>query len=417
LSGTSRTGEFGSLAERYLFYDAGLSYTATAVLLDFGRNSSSFADFAVTGNQQAVAPAVEGLGAGNPIYDEIILSQSSEDAQNALNQLTGEANASLQSAVIQGTGAVGSMMMNRVDGAAESGVALAFYAGDGSPTQTPDEPIGMTVWGQTFGTVFTSDGGTATSGQTAYSGGLFTGAERELFDGFTAGVLAGYGRTHSTVDGVNAFANVDSFTLGAYAGRSFGDVRASFGTSYSINANHSSRDVTIGAFTDTLTADYLSGTFQALAEVGYQMGDDIFWYEPFTGLSVVNVLTESFTESGGAAALTTRSSSQTLGVATLGVHAGGDLGLLENGTKITYDANLGWQHAFGEVTPQKTSSFASGSQAFTISGTPMDQNTAVLGAAVKFNFAGPTDVTLSYQGAFGQSSQNNTVSARLAGKF
>jgi outer membrane autotransporter protein len=398
--------------------DLVLGQVANTFTLTAERNDTAIVDIAITPNQLAVAPVVDALPSGNAVFDAVVTLQSADDARRALDQLSGETHASLQSTLIQHASNTGTVIMDRLaHGGAGTGVLSALDVDTTVPSQTPDAPLGVAVWGQTYGNLITLDGDGVTANQKAVSGGLLTGAETELYGDTTVGLLAGYGRIHKTVDAFNAYANVDSFTLAAYGERSLGPLQARFGTSYSLNATRTSRDVTIGALDETVTADYLSKTFQILGELGYQVGDDASWVEPFAGLSLVNIATDGFTEAGGTSALAVDAASQTLGVATLGARAGGEIAILENGTRVSYDASLGWRHVLGDVIPQKTASFASGSQNFVVSGTALDRDVAVIGAGVKFDFGNAMDLTLSYQGEFGQSTENHTIAARFAGRF
>ncbi|WP_268625559.1 hypothetical protein, partial [Escherichia coli] len=65
-------------------------YAANAIRLDIGRNGTALASVAQTPNQAAVAGAVEALGAGNPVYESLLLSENAATAQRAFQQLSGE---------------------------------------------------------------------------------------------------------------------------------------------------------------------------------------------------------------------------------------------------------------------------------------------------------------------------------------
>ncbi|RTX06852.1 autotransporter domain-containing protein, partial [Pseudomonas aeruginosa] len=83
-------GRFDAVLPNYLFLGGTLDYAANAIRLDIGRNGTALASVAQTPNQAAVAGAVEALGAGNPVYESLLLSENAATAQRAFQQLSGE---------------------------------------------------------------------------------------------------------------------------------------------------------------------------------------------------------------------------------------------------------------------------------------------------------------------------------------
>ncbi|VTM08315.1 putative serine protease [Pseudomonas aeruginosa] len=83
-------GRFDAVLPNYLFLGGTLDYTANAIRLDIGRNGTALASVAQTPNQAAVAGAIEALGAGNPVYESLLLSENAASAQRAFQQLSGE---------------------------------------------------------------------------------------------------------------------------------------------------------------------------------------------------------------------------------------------------------------------------------------------------------------------------------------
>ncbi|MFI9660712.1 Extracellular serine protease [Pseudomonas aeruginosa] len=83
-------GRFDAVLPNYLFLGGTLDYAANAIRLDIGRNGTTLASVAQTPNQAAVAGAVETLGAGNPVYESLLLSENAATAQRAFQQLSGK---------------------------------------------------------------------------------------------------------------------------------------------------------------------------------------------------------------------------------------------------------------------------------------------------------------------------------------
>ncbi|MFP3409427.1 hypothetical protein SB757_32945, partial [Pseudomonas sp. SIMBA_065] len=67
-----------------------LDYSANGIQLSVVRNATSFSSAGQTPNQRAVAAAAEQLGAGNVLYETLLLSPTAAVAQQAFQQLSGE---------------------------------------------------------------------------------------------------------------------------------------------------------------------------------------------------------------------------------------------------------------------------------------------------------------------------------------
>ncbi len=104
------------------------------------------------------------------------------------------------------------------------------------------------------------------------------------------------------------------------------------------------------------------GTTQVFAEAGYGITTPYADLEPFAGVAYVSLHTDAMSETGGAAALQSGSSTQDNTFTTLGLRAA--KGFAVNGGTLTASASLGWQYAFGDTTPVSTLSFEAGGSAF-----------------------------------------------------
>ena len=58
--------------------------------MNIQRTATSFASVGQTPNQRSVAAAVEGLGAGNSVYESVLRAPTQASAQQAFQQLSGE---------------------------------------------------------------------------------------------------------------------------------------------------------------------------------------------------------------------------------------------------------------------------------------------------------------------------------------
>jgi autotransporter-associated beta strand protein len=90
-----RTGEFNTLntTSNLAFLSPILTYDSTGLDLAFKKTPVTFPQVAVTANESATATAIEGLGAGNTLYNTV-LSQSVAGARQAFDAASGEIHAS-----------------------------------------------------------------------------------------------------------------------------------------------------------------------------------------------------------------------------------------------------------------------------------------------------------------------------------
>ncbi|RUY85893.1 autotransporter domain-containing protein, partial [Mesorhizobium sp. M7A.F.Ca.CA.003.01.2.1] len=175
-----------------------------------------------------------------------------------------------------------------------------------------------------------------------------------------------------------------------------------------------SRNVVVPGLVDALTAKYDAGTAQVFGEAGYRLETRMAAFEPFASLAYVNLHTDSFTEKGRAAALTSAASTTETTFTTLGLRAsaGFDLG----GMQATAQGTLGWRHAFGDTTPTADMAFAGG-DLFTIAGVPIARDTAIVGAGLDFRIADSTTLGISYSGQFGKKAADQGVRATMQVRF
>ena len=139
-------------------------------------------------------------------------------------------------------------------------------------------------------------------------------------------------------------------------------------------------------------------------------------FEPFAGLAYVHVDTDGFTEQGGPAALTARDESTGLAYSTLGLRASREI-VMENGRSLTPHATLAWRHAFGNVSPAATLAFASGSPPFTVEGTPLARDAAIVELGLDVEITDDISAGLLYSGVLANDIQDSSFRLDLSWKF
>jgi outer membrane autotransporter protein len=88
-----------------------------------------------------------------------------------------------------------------------------------------------------------------------------------------------------------------------------------------------------------------------------------------------------------------------------------------NGLLLLPRISVAWQHAFDDVTPVTALAFASGGPGFTIAGTPIAQDSALLDAGLGIVLGPDATLGVSYHGEFADETQDHGVSGRLDWRF
>ncbi|WP_176083519.1 autotransporter domain-containing protein, partial [Martelella sp. HB161492] len=123
----------------------------------------------------------------------------------------------------------------------------------------------------------------------------------------------------------------------------------------------------------------------------------------------VHLNTGSYSENG-TAGLYGGSDNSDVTYTTLGIRAGHSFRFSRSEAKL--HGMLGWQHAFGDTASSATHAFAT-SRAFTVTGVPIAEDTALVGAGIDFGVTQNATFGLGYQGRFGSSAKENVFSANL----
>ncbi|WP_102869232.1 autotransporter outer membrane beta-barrel domain-containing protein, partial [Burkholderia thailandensis] len=433
-------GQFAGVNSTYAFVTPTLGYDANHVFLRLAPNGNGFTSVATTQNQTAVAGALGTLGAGNPLFDTVLVSDA-PTARGAFSQLDGELNASLQSVLLSDSRYVRDAVTDRVrQGLAPGsgplaalsagGAALCDDAGGGAARRdampperrlgSRDSCVGRTpyrpvVWGQAFGgrSRLASDGNASTLNRSMT--GFIAGADVALNDRWRVGAAAGV--THSSLDNdLNASASLNSYYVALYGGAQYGAWGVRGGAVYTWYRINADRSPAFANFRDHDSAGYDANSGQVFGEVGYAIPVGRFALEPFAGLAYVSLHTDGYQESGGAAALKSDAQTSNVAFSTLGVRAATALDVLAKGT-LSAHAMAGWRHAFGSARPTSTLAFASGGASFQVAGVPIARDSAVLELGIDASVTKNLTLGVSYSGQYGSGVRDNAVLGNALWRF
>ncbi len=371
-----------------------------------------FQTVAESGNQWNTAGALSTLTQSGPslaLYNSLLLL-SAPEAREAFNQLSGEVYPSMQSNLIAGSTQLFNVLNQRM---------LRLFDNDSLPVP----PLAMSlvqsaqaqnsgVWGQTFSSWGRNSGNGNVGKLDGNTTGFLLGADRKLADhNVRIGGYFGYSRGDYDVDSRRSKADTDNYHLGLYAAgqQDAFSLRGALG--YTWHKIEGKRNVDFSGFSDRLKSDYDANSLLAFTEAGYRFGQPEMNVEPFINLSYIRLHTDSFQESGGAAALSVRNETMNTFYSTLGVR-----GVTELPKNVSLYGSLGWQHAYGDKNTSSRMAFA-GSDAFVTQGQAVDDNVMVgdIGVSVKLSRAATLDV--GYQGQFGADTRVNSVNANLRWSF
>mgnify|MGYP003835513487 CR=1 FL=1 len=390
ITAASVTGTFDEVTDDFVFFEFTDSYDATGVYLT-SEKTVTFPEVAETANQQAVAGPLEALGSGNSVYDALAgLSGSENDARAAFDALSGEVHASVKTALLEDSRFLREAALDRLRKALDRRDCVTAATG-------PDTCKGAGVWGRAYGSWSDWDGDGNAAGTERSIGGFVLGSDVKVLDTVSIGAMAGFSRTELSVGDRASSGSWDSYTLGAYAGGEWRAFSLKSGLAHSWHVLDTSRTAAFEGFSESLHSSYDARTLQTFAEAAYSFDLKHTRLQPFGGFAYVHENTDSYSETGGSAALSARDQSSDATFTTLGLRGNARLNL--GGTKANIAGSLGWRHAFGS-TPTAVQAF-SGGDAFTVAGVPLARDVLVLGAGIGMNVTDHATVGLSYSGQFG----------------
>ncbi|MFS2068033.1 autotransporter domain-containing protein [Pseudomonas sp. CT11-2] len=389
-------GQFGAVLPNYVFIGGSLDYAATGIQLSVERNATTFASVGQTPNQRSVATAVEGLGAGNAVYESLLLSPTASSAQQAFRQLSGEIYPALGSVLINDSrylrDAVGERL-NEANGSRSNGWIKALGA-----------------WGKT-------DERHDTAGYTTSIGGLLAGVDGAVDDETRVGLVAGYSDSSVNMgSGTHSSAQVDSYHLGAYAGHEMGAWRLSTGGAYSWHRADIKRDLQYADISAKQKAKVDAGTTQVFGEAAYRLNLQPLAVEPFANLAYVHLDTEGFTEKGDAAALNNSGVRRDAVLGTLGVRALKTL-TLSGQQQLDLSGSLGWQHNLSNTDSEEHLAFASGGAPFAVQSSPLVRDAALVGAHASLVLSRDIRLNLDYTGQLASREKSHGVGLSLNWQF
>ncbi|WP_454835074.1 autotransporter domain-containing protein [Pseudomonas lini] len=397
-------GRFGAVVPDYLFLGGTLDYSASGIQLAVVRNATSFTSVGQTPNQRAVAAAAEQLGAGNPLYETLLLSPTAAVAQQAFQQLSGEIHPAIGTLLINDSrylrDAVGERLREHD----------LFDAG--APTDDRSN-----AWLKVLGAWGKSDGGHDNASSNSSIGGLLAGVDGLITEDTRLGFVTGYSDSSLSMgDGTHSSASVDSYHLGAYLGHEIDALRLSVGGAYSWHRIDVKRDLQFNGVSGKQKSKRDATSAQLFTEAAYRLDLQPIALEPFANLAYVHLNTESFSEKGDAAALKGGENNRDVVLSTLGLRASKAIALSDQ-QQLELSGTLGWQHNLSNTRSEDHLAFVNGNTAFSVQSVSMDRDAAVVGARAGLALGSDTRLSLDYNGLLGSREKDHGVGLTLDWQF
>ena len=363
-----------------------------------------------TPNQRAVARVLdylEGNDPDNSIVRAVLGLYTAEEVRAAEDTISGEMHVSLKGALMD-TGQRKVTAINRsMDARLGNPGAQTSTAVVGNLSSLADDRSGF--WMTSYSPQGETDATYNTARMDTDLDGVVFGIDSALGERWRFGVLGGYSQTDVTQRARSSSGSVDALSLGLYGGAEVGASRLRFGAMYNKHSIDTRRSV--GFAGERVSASYDARSTQFFAEVGHQIQIRNLMLEPFAGVSHTSLDTNGFTETGGAAALTSSSDSNSTTFATLGLR-----GSMELQDKVHARAMAGWQHAFGDTEPSSTFKMADSPQ-FSIMGAPVAQDTLVAELGIEAGISDNVVLGVDYKGRYGDGNTVHGLNAGIKMKF
>ncbi|MCF4164765.1 autotransporter domain-containing protein [Zavarzinia compransoris] len=411
------SGRFMDLEDDFAFLDPTVTYDADSVTAALERNGTAFAERADSENGRQAAAAVEALGTGNALFDDI-LTATPDQAAAAFATLTGEIYPGAVAVLMQEARHVQNAIVGRLLRSLRGpGTAVATALPGAASGDTGGEgPRNRAFWTSAYGAFGTYEG-EAGAGVDSTTTGFLIGADAETEGGWRLGIAGGIAQVSLDGDSILSSADLTNYGVALYGGKQFRRVGLRLGASYAYTSGDGERTVVLPAGNQHLTADYTASTYQVFADAGYDLRlRGRLAVEPFVGVSLGRVSGDEVEETGGSAALTADDMDATTSHSTVGVRFGSER---ERGDQaFGFDGAVGWRHAFGDTEPTADMSFNSDpAGGFSVSGTPLARDALALEAGVDYSVSQSLELGVRYNGQMASEADEHGLSINLRVKF
>ncbi len=395
---------YSNVMQNYFIFTTG-TYSGNDYTLTVSMAQKSFTTSAVTGNQMAVAQALNNeIRPGStmqPAIDYLNTLPESSWGQ-AFDRIAPEELISAPSSGLANASSLYNMLGNRFNEVrsgqrfSDSGLVMwdpsrefnrnSLLASNGplpegyqtaNPSIFNDSRFGMFVSGQgTFGDV---NGDNSTDGYNFNAGGLILGCDYRVAEHTAIGIYGGYQGTDTDLSN-SGNAKTDSGKFGVYVTQWWDQgawINASIGGGYN---SYTNKRAALGDFANSTTTGM---EFNFQAQQGYDFHIGRWTFGPTLQVDYTNLSIDGYTESGSLAPLKINSQTAESLQGTIGGRVTTSIDVNHNQWKVQPYANVGLRHEFLDTQQAITAAFANGSGGtFSVDGPKTDANSIVAGFGV-----------------------------------
>ena len=379
-------------------FAAALSYSSHDVAVSLTPTGKSFADFARSEAERAIAERLDALGEAAPLYPALD-QMSDAELEAMLAQLAGAELPASARLAGEPAGLLGPAALGRVQqaGAGVGGGPLG-YAPDVASLLDP-QPVNL--WGRVV-TSLGDTGGTKT-GTTM----VLAGVDSLVQADWSFGALLGFGGSAMTSGETRSQAA--SLSAALYGARPLGPLTLRFVGGGTLSAVQSRRQVSGPGVYEVYTGSYPALGVHLLAELAAPLQIGPLSAELFADAGFSGVQTAGYSESGGPAALTVSAGWSQAVDLSAGLRVSHALAL---GTTLArLDGTLALTHRFATAATM-LHSFA-GSDAFAVAGPEEGGSGLLAGLSLHLDLDGTGLVDLGYAFSLRPASSVHTLSARF----
>ncbi|MDR2503465.1 MAG: autotransporter domain-containing protein [Deltaproteobacteria bacterium] len=376
--------------------------TALAFLLGLVPVSAAwgaFYDPALNGSQRAVAAALDGLNASNPLRTALA-GVSPTDVARTLKDLSGEAHAALTAYLM--------------DLGYDFDQRLSRRLSQATAPETLPESGWRGFWLQGGGSVRTLKGHDGTAASSLDGPSLNAGFDPRLGGGWLLGAALHYASREMKVEERQSYARIASYGPALYGGKETrlggGTLRLVLRYAHTWHELEFRRD--IPALKQNLSTFYGARSQRLSLEGAYVLPlDSELLLEPFLNLGRERLALDEFMEDNGSAALSREREARSLNTLLAGLRL-----QIPVGANTRLGGELGWRHLMGDLAPESALRLRAGGE-FHLRGSRLDAHQAVLALHWGLRLGSSLDFGLSYNAAVGSRGQSYGGEASLTLKW
>ncbi len=419
-------GTFADVTSNLAFLTPSLSYDPTNVYLLLTRNTSNFADVAITPNQYAVASDLDRIspsatGDMMTVMDSL-LGLSDSRARGAYDQMGGLTHASLTEAASFSMNRYIGVLSGRMEGfntggtiLADAGnIMLAYSENTGSDAgntllaaiqsmkdnNRKEESRDISPWGlwvKGYGNMGERRGDEISTRYDYKGGGLIAGFDGKVNERLLLGVAAGYSYTKVNMNSLNDDGRVASYRGSLYGAYNIDPWYVNGLIAYGYNRYDTTRNIVFGSIARVAHANYGGHSLSGYVETGYQIKTNAVDIIPVASVQAGSLWRNAFTESdAGALDLNADSDRSSSFIGSLGVKIRKEYKTTKNGS-VTPEIRVRWLHEFVNSDYTLNASFAGDPvSAFSVRGDKAHRDSAAIGFGFSWEFDKNFGFALAY---------------------